>query len=83
MSAGDPNGAWDRSWRVARPADIVDGLYRLHQLDALYLLRCGCPLTEWEAEFLQIVLYRAEKPSNIQHYWLRRIERDALGAVAA
>ena len=83
MSARDPNGAWDRQWRVPRPAAFLDGLYRMHQLEALHMLRSQCPLTEWEAEVLQRILYAPGDISDLQRHWLRRIERDALGEMAA
>lgn len=79
----DPNGAWDRVWRVPKPAEYIPGLFRPHQIDAFGLLRSRCPLTEWEAQFLQIVAYQVGDPSSLQRFWLRRIEREQLGEMAA
>ena len=82
MSARDPNAPWDRQWRVAKPDDYVPGLYRLHQIGAFDVLRKGYGLTEWEAEFLQLVAYQSGPLSTLQRYWLERIERERLGEMA-
>ena len=79
----NPNAAWDRQWRVERPADYTPGLFHPHQIDAFHLLRSGCPLTEWEAQFLQIVAYQVGDMASLQRFWLRRIEREQLGEMAA
>jgi hypothetical protein len=55
----------------------------VHQVDAFHLLRSGCPLTEWKADVLQRIAYQSSDLSSLQTHWLRRIERDALGALAA
>lgn len=83
MSARDPNAAWDRQFRVQRPADYTPGLFRPHQIDAFYMLRSGCLLTEWEAQLLQILAYQVGDLSTLQRFWLRRIECEQLGEMAA
>ena len=76
MSARDPNAAWDGVYRTAKPADYVAGLYMVHQLDADHLLKTARGLTHWEAEFLQTVRYQGRPLSDLQRFWLDRLERE-------
>ena len=65
---------WDgRTQYVARPADFVEGVFRLHQIEARDLLRLGSRLNEWEASILQALYYQGAEPSEAQAYWLSRI----------
>jgi hypothetical protein len=83
MSIRDPNGPWNRMWTLRKPDEYTPGPHRVHQVDAFHLLRSGCPLTEWKADVLQRIAYQSSDLSSLQTHWLRRIERDALGALAA
>lgn len=67
---------WNGTWSVQKPAEYVDGLYRLHQVVAHGFLKSGTPLTEWECMFLQTVARQPGDLNDIQHYWLNRLERE-------
>ena len=74
MSPPDANAPWDRQWRVPKPGDYTPGLYRMHQVVAFDLLRSCAGLTEWEATFLQTIAYQGADLSEMQRFWLARIE---------
>jgi hypothetical protein len=83
VSAPDPLALWDGRWTVAKPADYVAGLYRMHQVAARWLLKNAERLTEADARLLQAVAYQAAPLSNLQRYWLERIESEQAQRKAA
>lgn len=78
-----PRKPWNGVWTVPKPADYVDGLYRLHQVIAHGFLRSGQPLDEWECSFLQRLARQPGDLNNLQTYWLGRIEQDVIGRTGA
>lgn len=80
--ASDPLARWDGRWTVPKPADYVPGLYKMHQLRARWVLSAGAALTVADARLLQTVAYQAAAPSNLQRFWLERLEREHLRMAA-
>jgi hypothetical protein len=72
----EPLAPWDGRCTVAKPADYIPGLYRIHQLIAFDLLRSSARLTNWEAALLQTVAYRSGSLSELQSFWFNKVERD-------
>jgi hypothetical protein len=74
---------WDGVRRMKKPAGYVPGLYRLHQLDAEYLLRSGATWFTWAANILQAIAYQDGPLSPAQEHYLRQFTNEVKGRVSA
>jgi hypothetical protein len=74
--SGPANAPWDGRRTIAKPADYIPGLYRIHQLIAFDLLRSRARLSNWEAALLQTVAYQSGSLSELQSFWFNKVERD-------
>ncbi len=64
---------WDGFWRLPSTAELDGGFYALHQFTAKQLLQARAPQSQWEGDFLQVVLLQSAPPTSGQSYWLDRL----------
>lgn len=74
---------WDGVRRIKKPAGHALGLYRLHQLEAEYLLRSGARWVTWAANILQAIAYQDGPLSPAQEHYLRQFTNELEERVSA
>lgn len=79
----DPGALWDGEFFVERPADFVDGVFRMTGFQARNILKLGVgKINNWEAEVCQRAMY-SRTPSGTQCRWVDVIADRLLERMAA